>query len=166
MRFPRTVRLDSSDLQVFDPAAAAGEPAVPGGFAFAGREPETLTGKERQAFASGWLGTESFGRASLVEVGEISEAEFFQAIERLARHFVERYGAPDLAAALPAAREEVDYAAGLCEHKLHTLLAIERGWNEQGIAARFRVIVPSRNPDHARIWEIVEDKGETPEGRD
>ena len=113
MRFPRTIRLDSSDLQVFDPAAAAGEPAVPGGFAFAGHEPETLAGKERQAFASGWLGTESFGRASLVEVGEISEAEFFQLVERLARHFVERYGAPDLATALPAAREEADYAAGL-----------------------------------------------------
>lgn len=158
MRFPRTIRLDSSDLQVFRRAAEPGEWAVPGSFVFHGHAPEQLDRKDRIAFRSGWLGTESFGHSTLVEVAEIEEAAFFAVVERLARHFVERLGAPDLAAALPAAREEADYAAGLCEHKLNSLLALERerqGDGAQGLVERFRVIVPERAADHARIWEIV-----------
>ncbi len=157
MRFPRTLRLDSSDLEIFDRAAAPGEPAVPGSFAFAERQPETLDHKERLAFRGAWLGTESFGWSSLVAVAEIDEAEFARLIERLARNFVEQFGAPDLVTALPAAREEADYAASLCDHKLNTLLAIERDWTDRGIAERFRIIKPARARDHAEIWSIVED---------
>ncbi len=158
MRFPRTIRLDASDLQVFERAAAPGEPAVPGSFAFAERQPEALDHKERLAFRSGWLGTESFGWSTLVAVAEIEEAEFARVVERLARYLVERFGAPDLNTALPAAREEADYAASLCDHKLNTLLAIERDWTDRGIAERFRVITPGRAQDHAKIWQIVEDE--------
>ena len=158
MRLPRTLRLDASDLQIFETAAAPGEWAVPGTFAFSEAEPEALSGKEKLAFASGWLGTESFGRSTLVEVAEIEEAAFFAVVERLARHFVENYGAPDLAAALPAARAEADYASGLCEHKLHSLLAVERSFTDEGISERFRLVQPERSGDHAKIWEIVEDR--------
>ncbi len=154
MRFLRTIRLDNSDLQVFPKAAAPGEWAVPGSFAFAEADPQALGGKEKQAFRNGWLGTESFGRATLVEVAEIDEAGFYQVVERLARHFVEVYGAPSLAAALPAAREEADYALGLSDHKLHSLLAIEREAAAAGLTERVRVIRPERAADHARIWEI------------
>ncbi len=105
MRFPRSIRLDSSDLYVFPTAAEPGEWAVPGSFAFVDRDLAGLDKKEQLAFRSGWFGTESGGRSSLAEVAEIGEAAFFQVVERLARHFVEHYGAPDLAAALPAARE-------------------------------------------------------------
>jgi hypothetical protein len=128
---------------------------VPGAFAFAGHDPAALDAKDRQAFRNGWLGTESFGHTTLVEVAEIGEAEFSQTVERLARHFVDRYGAPDLAAALPAAREEADYAASLCDHKVHQLLAIEREAGPEGITERVRLIHPERATDHARIWEIV-----------
>ncbi len=158
MKFPRTIRLDSSDLNVFAQAAEPGEWAVPGSFAFLGRDQAQLNAKDRLAFRSGWLGTESFGRATLVEVAEIGEAAFFQVVERLARHFVDHYGAPDLAAALPAAREEADHAASLCEHAVHTLLAIEREEGETGLVERYRVIRPERARDHARIWEIVTDE--------
>ena len=162
MRFPRTIRLDSSDPEIFDRAAAPGEPAVPGSFAFAERQPETLEHRERLAFRSAWLGTESFGWSTLVAVAEIDEAEYARVIERLARHFVERFGAPDLVTALPAAREEADYAASLCDHKRNTLLAIERDWTEAGIAERFRVLTPTRAEDHAKIWQIVEDDEDGP----
>ena len=162
MRFLRTLRLDSSDLQVFAKAAAPGEWAVPGSFAFAQGDAEELTGKARQAFVSGWLGTESFGRATLVEVAEIEEAAFAQVIERLARHFVEDYGAPSLTAALPAAREEADFALSLADHKLHTLLAIARQPGEDGIKEQIRIIRPERSQDHARIWDI-EAEAEGPE---
>lgn len=157
MKFPRCVRLDASDAYVFHRAAEPGEWAVPGGFVFRGRDPEALDGKEKIAFRSSWLGIQSFGHGSLVEVADIDEAEFFRVVERLARHLVEAYGAPDLAAALLAAREEADYAASLCEHRIHTLLAVEREPGEAGIVERFRVIVPERARDHARIWQIVED---------
>jgi hypothetical protein len=163
MRFPRVVRLDSSDLQVFETAAAPGEWAVPGSFAFLEIEPERLKGKEKLAFASGWLGLESFGRASLVEVAEIDEAGFASVIERLARHFVEHYGAPSLVEALPAARAEAEDAAALCDHKLHTLLAIEREPAAEasapgGVVERVRVVRPGRAVDHAKIWEIEPDE--------
>ena len=154
MRFLRTLRLDNSDLQVFPRAAAPGEWAVPGSFAFADADIQALAGKEMQAFRNGWLGTESFGRATLVEVVEIDDAGFSQVVERLARHFVEVYGAPGLTAALPAAREEADYALGLSDHKLHSLLAIEREPGPSGLVERVRVIRPERAADHARIWEI------------
>ena len=61
------------------------------------------------------------------------------------------------AAALPAARAEADDAAGLCDHKVNTLLALEREATEAGLVERVRVITPERAEDHARIWEIVED---------
>ena len=81
-------------------------------------------------------------------------------VERLARHFVAAYGAPDLAAALPAARQEADDAAGLCTHKAHSLLALEREMTDEGVVERFRVIKPERAQDHAKIWEIVPEAGD------
>ncbi len=162
LRFPRVVRLDSSDAQVFERAAAPGEWAVTGSFAFAERPAETLDSKARLAFRSGWLGCESFGWASLVEVDEISEAAFFEVVERLARHFVEHYGAPDIAAALLAARREADDAAALSDHKIHQLLAIEREAGPEGIIERIHLIHPDRATAHARIWQVVAD-GESEE---
>ena len=92
---------------------------------------------------------------------EIGEAEFAQAVEDLAAGFVAILGAPDLSAARGAARAEAEYAAGLCEHEAHTLLALERGLGDEGIVERFRVIVPERARDHAKIWEIVPDGDDT-----
>lgn len=159
MKFPRTRRLDQSDTRVFEHAAEPGEWAVPGGFAFADCDAEALAPKARLAFAQGWLGTESFGFASLVEVAEIAPDEFERVIDRLARHFVERHGAPDVAAARPVAAEEARSAADLCDHKIHTLLALERLPGPDGVIERFRVIQPERVDEHARIWTIERDDG-------
>ncbi len=157
MKFLRTIRLDTSDLYVFERAAEPGEWAVSGSFAFAEVDPADLGGKLRQAFANGWLGLDSLGYSTLVEVAEIGEADYEGVIERLADLFVRDYGAPSREAALPVAREEAAYAAGLCEHKPHTLLALERELTDAGIVERFRVIVPSRAEEHAKIWTIVDD---------
>ncbi len=155
MKFPRCIRLDASDTHVFPRAAGPGEWAVPGGLTFAGCDPETLDTKTKRAFQTGWLGIESFGWSSLVEIAEIGEAEFEQVVERLAAGFVSVLGAPDPAAARTQAEAEANYAAALCEHGPHTLLALERGLGDDGIVERFRVIVPERAQDHARIWDIV-----------
>jgi hypothetical protein len=157
MRFPRTIRLDASDEHVFERAAAPEEWAVSGAFAFADAPPETLRGKTAQAFARGFLGTQSFGWSTLVAVAEIKPAELEAVIEALAQHFVDRYGAPSIAAARPAAEAEAAFAGSLCEHRLNALLAVERTFGPDGIVERFRTIEPLKSGSHARIWSIVPD---------
>lgn len=156
-RLPRAVRLDQSDLHVFERPCDVGEWAIPGSFAFAALDATVLTGKAQLAFKSAWLGLTSFGHTTLVEVAEIGEAEFFVQVERLARHIEAEFKAPSFGDALAAARQELEEAAGLCDHKVGTLLALERVPSSEGFVERFRVIEPARATDHAKIWEIVED---------
>ena len=99
MRFPRTIRLDESDTRVFERAAAPGEWAVCGAFAFA--DPEAIAGKQRQAFVSSFLGTTNFGRTTFVEVTEIADDDHAAVIRRLALHFITDHGAPDLGRPCP-----------------------------------------------------------------
>ena len=157
IRFPRAVRLDTSDLRVYERVATPGELTVPGTFAFATTSPANLAGKALQAFSHGWLGVSSQGHTTLVEVSEIDEDEFESAVRSLTTLFMDRYGAPDVLAAAAAAREEALYAAGLCEHKVHTLLSVKRQVDKSGIRESFRVITPSRAVDHAKIWSIEPD---------
>jgi len=158
MKFLRAIRLDESDARVYEHASQPGEWAVPGSFAFLNMEPLTLEGKKLQAFNSGFLGTESFGWTTLVEIAEIDDDEYQQVIDRLAAHFMEHYGAPHIAAALPAAGEEAHYATTICEYPLNTLLAIERDFGEEGIVESLKVIKPSAG-DHSsvKLWAIEED---------
>jgi Family of unknown function (DUF6505) len=157
MRLLRTIRLDASDEQVFERAAAAGEWAVPGAFTFAHTPPEELRGKAGQAFARGFLGTDSFGWSTLVAVANITPADLEAVIEALARHFVDRYGAPSIEAARPAARAETAFAQSLCEQPVNTLVAVERALGPDGIVERFRTIEPLAGGRHARIWSIAAD---------
>lgn len=163
MKFPKTLRLDSSDAQAFHRAAQPGEWAVPGAFAFYGRDPDRFDGKDKLAFRSGWLGLDSLGHASLVQVADIEADLFDGLVERLADRLVADLGAPDLATARTAARQETEYAAALCDHPVNTLLALERDLGEDGIRESFRVIMPSRSGEHAKIWEIVPDETEPAE---
>ena len=156
--FPLTIRLDQSDTHVFERAAEPGEWAIPGAFDFADAEPGSLAGKRLQAFRQGFLGLRSFGRSTLVEIGEIDDGEFEIMINALALHFVARYGAPDAQAALPAAEAEIEFAAGLCEYDRHTLLAVEREFGADGIVERFKVVRPrAGDPGRPRVWSITED---------
>jgi hypothetical protein len=93
-----------------------------------------------------------------VEIAEIDDDEYQQVIDRLAAHFMEHYGAPHIAAALPAAGEEAHYATTICEYPLNTLLAIERDFGEEGIVESLKVIKPSAG-DHGnvKLWAIEED---------
>lgn len=142
-KLARTIRLDGSDLNVFEHAAEPDEWAVSGAFAFSNWEESDLVGQARQAFANGWLGLESFGRSTFVAVAEATEAEFAQATEALAEHFVAAWGAPDLAAARPTAEEEISFMVSLCEeHEPNTLLAVSRELTEAGVREQFRAIEP------------------------
>lgn len=158
MKFLRVIRLDDSDTQVYEQVSEPGEWAVPGSFAFLDTNDESLQGKQLQAFKSGFLGTQSFGWTTLVEIAEIGDDEYQQVIDRLAAHFMEYYGAPHIAAALPAAGEEAHYAATICEYPLNTLLAIEREFGEEGIVESLKVIKPNAgNHGDVKLWAIEED---------
>ncbi|KAB2919995.1 MAG: hypothetical protein F9K29_03830 [Hyphomicrobiaceae bacterium] len=160
MKLLKTIRFDGSDERVFDKAAEPGEWAVSGAFAFADRAPSSLTGKTRQAFANGFLGVASFGRSTFASVAHASAGEREEIERLLAQHFVAGYGAPDLDAALPAAREEVSFVEDLCRGVLiNTVFAVRRTWGaDGGIKEEFRTIAPpSGPPPHARIWTVTDD---------
>ena len=157
MKFLRAIRLDESDAQVYERASEPGEWAVPGSFAFLDADVQSLSGKQLQAFKSGFLGTRSFGWTTLVEIAEIDDDEYQQVIDRLAAHFMENYGAPHIAAALPAAGEEAHYATTICEYPLNTLLAIEREFGEDGIVESLKVVKPNAgNHGDVKLWAIEE----------
>ena len=142
MKLLRTVRVDQSDIQLFPEAADPGEWAVPGSFMFADADWEKPSRQERQAFAHGFLGLDSFGWSTLVTVAAIERKDYEAAIDSLARHLQQDYGAQDFATARAAAKEEVDYAASLCGHPVDTLLALERVIEGDAIREQFRIVSP------------------------
>ena len=143
MNFARVIRMDESDLNVFHAAAEPGEWAIPGTFAFSNWTEDDLTGKSRQEFAHGWLGLESFGRASVVAVTSITEAERAALVDILAFHFTEAWGAPHIDAARPVAEEEIAHMAQMCSDQAeNTLMVIERELTPAGVKDRFRLIPP------------------------
>jgi hypothetical protein len=143
MKLARTIRLDESDDNVFERPADAGEWAISGAFEFSNWDESNLTGKPRQAFSNGWLSLESFGRATFVAVTSITDSEYQSLTEKLAKHFVDHYGAPDIDAALPVAKDELDHMQSMCEdHEDNTLLMVSRTLNSSGVHESFRFNSP------------------------
>ena len=73
MKLLRTIRLDPSDTFVFERAAEPGEWAVSGAFVFWNADADKLEGKARSAFRGGFLGVESLGWSTLVQIVEASD---------------------------------------------------------------------------------------------
>lgn len=143
MNFARVIRLDDTDENVFETAAEAGEWAIPGSFEFSNWTEAELDGKAKQAFSHGWLGLESFARASVVAVAPMTEAERLDVTERLARYFVDAWGAPHIDAARPVAQEEIAHMAQMCsEQEQNALIVMERELTDAGVKERFRIVPP------------------------
>lgn len=143
MKLARAIHLDESDRNVFYSPAQTGEWCIAGGFEFSDWMQADLVGKARQAFSNGWLGLETFGRVTFVAVTPVEAGELDALAERLARHFVDVYGAPDTETAMPAALEELNFMAELCEeHPVNTLLTVQRELAAEGVRESFRAIEP------------------------
>ncbi len=141
MNLARVIHLDESDRNVFFSPARTGEWALSGGFEFSNWGQADLVGKARQAFANGWLGLETFGRATFVAVTRIEAAELDALETALAEHFVSVYGAPSVDQARGVAREELTHMADLCdEHAPNTILTVVRELTEAGVREQFRAI--------------------------
>lgn len=167
LKLPRTIRLDPSDTFVFDKAAEPGEWAVSGAFVFWNRDPAALGQKQRVALRSGFLGIDSLGWSTLAIVTEADEADRQAMVERLAARLLEKFGAPDPAAARTAAEEEVAFAASLCDHTPQTLLAVQRSVEDGEIRERFRTLRPRQTAGsadslhaHASAFTFHEVEGE------
>ena len=143
MKALRTIRLDSSDTFLFENAAQPGEWAVSGAFIFASIDPSSLKGKARAAFRSGFLGINSLGWSTLVQIVEATEAERARAVDVLAHHLRERFGAPNLAMARAAAEQEIDFAVSLADHPSGMLAAVSRRSEGGSIRESFRSLRPA-----------------------
>jgi hypothetical protein len=164
----RTIRLDPSDTFVFQRAAEPGEWAVSGAFAFWSADPDALEGKARSAFRSGFLGVDTLGRSTLVQIVEASDADRVAVVDALAQRLVEHFGAPDASAAHAAADEEVVFVASLCEHPLDTLVAVHRTFGDGAVRETFRTLRPREGARPLRAFSFLDVEGEeeeTPEER-
>ncbi len=78
----------------------------------------------------------------------------------LAQRLVERFGAPDLATARPAAEEEIAFAASLSDHPKGMLAAVSRKYEDGAIREAFRTLTPSVGPKPLRAYAFLEVAGE------
>jgi hypothetical protein len=156
----RTIRLDPSDTFVFERAAEPGEWAVSGAFVFSDADPAELAGKARTAFRAGFLGLESLGWSTLVQIVNATEEDRVAAVDTLARQLVAHFGAPDVTAARAAAEEEVAFAASLCNHPPDTLIAVHRGSETGEIREVFRTLRPRNGPKPLRAFSFLEAEGD------
>ncbi len=160
MKLLRTIRLDLSDTFVFERAAEPGEWAVSGAFAFWAGDPTTLQGKARTAFRSGFLGVDTLGWSTLVQIVEADQDDRASLVETLAQRLVEHYGAPDMEVARGAAEEEVAFAESLCEQPQDTLIAVHRTYEEGQLRESFRTLRPREGARPARAFSFMEVEGD------
>jgi len=156
----RTIRLDPSDTFVFERAAEPGEWAVSGSFLFWDEDPAALEGKARVAFRSGFLGVQSLGFSTLVQIVEAGEAERLAALDTLAQHLLTKFGAPSPVEAKAAAEEEFAFASSLCVHPVDTLIAIHRTQENGEIREAFRSLRPKDGSKPLRAFAFLDVEGE------
>jgi hypothetical protein len=103
---------------------------------------------------------ESLGWSTLVQIVEASDADRTAVAERLAQQLVTHFGAPDIAAARIAAKEEVAFAASLCNHPTGTLIAVHRAFEDGAVRETFRTLHPRGGRKPMRAFSFLEVEGE------
>jgi hypothetical protein len=153
----RTIALDPSDTFVFGVAAEPGDWAVSGAFRFYDRDPAALAGKDRAAFRGGFLGVQSWGWSTLVQIVHATAEDRRALVALLAKQLVDKFGAPDLATALPAAEEEVAFVEQLCTHPISSLIAVHRAVEGGEIRESFRRLQLKEGQDrHSKAFSFME----------
>jgi hypothetical protein len=156
MKLLRTIRLDPSDTFVFERAAEPGEWAVTGAFVFSDADPQSLQGKARTAFRAGFLGVQSLGWSTLVQIVDASADDRAELIGTLAQQLIQIFGAPDLERARAAAEEEVNFSESLCTQPVDTLIAVHRSFEEGELHEVFRTLRPRGGPKPLRAFSFLD----------
>jgi hypothetical protein len=137
-------------------ASELGDWAVSGAFRFCDQEPAKLTGKDRSAFRGGFLGVQSWGWSTLVQIVPATAADRRALVELLAAKLVDRFGAPDIATARLAAEEEVAFAEQLCTHPAGTLIAVHRTATDGEVRESFRRLQLREGQGHGKAFSFME----------
>jgi hypothetical protein len=95
-----------------------------------------------------------------VQIVEASGKDRAQAVELLAQRLVEKFGAPDLKSAGPAAEEEIAFAQSLASQDKDTLVAVHRSYEDGEIREAFRTLRPRNGPAPMRAFSFMEVEGE------
>lgn len=164
MKLLRTIRLDPSDTFVFDPPAEPGEWAASGAFAFWHRDPGALEGKARAAFRSGFLGVQSLGWSTLVQIVDANEGERAEVVALLARQLMTHFGTPNENAARAAAEDEIAFVESLCGEPQDTLIAVHRRFEDGEVREQFRTLRPRQGAKPARAFTFFDVEGEEEPG--
>lgn len=159
MKLLRTIRLDPSDTFVFEKAAEPGEWAVSGAFVFWDTDAAALQGKARSAFRGGFLGVESLGWSTLVQIVEADAADRARVVDLLAEKLVAHFGAPDMNTARLAADEEVNFAEQLCTEPKDILVGVHRSFEDGAVRETFRTLRPREGTKPNRVFEFLEVDG-------
>lgn len=160
MKLLRTIRLDLSDTFVFERAAEPGEWAVAGGFVFSDIDPASLEGKARTAFRAGFLGVDTLGWSTLVQIVNASAQDRANLVDALAERLMRNFGAPDLATARVAAEDEVNFSQSLCTHPSDTLIAVHRTFENGELREAFRSLQHRGGPKPLRAFSFLDVEGE------
>jgi hypothetical protein len=99
-----------------------------------------------------------------VQIVEARAEDRTTVVEVLAQKFIERLGAPGLAAARAAAEEEVAFAASLCDHPLDTLIAVRRTFQDGAIREAFRTLRPRGERKPMRAFSFIDVEGDEEPG--
>ena len=122
--------------------------------------PAKLEGKARSAFRGGFLGVQSLGWSTLVQIVEASEQDRLAAIDVLAKQLVAHFGAPSIEEAVAAAEEEFAFTESLCNQPADTLIAVHRSFEDGEIREAFRTLRPKDGPKPLRAFAFLEVEGE------
>lgn len=163
MKLLRTIRLDPSDTFVFEKPAEPGEWAVSGAFVFWNADTAELQGKARSAFRSGFLGVETLGWSTLVQIVEASEADRAHVVDLLAQRLVAHFGAPNIDAARVAAEEEVAFSESLCTQPKDILVGVHRRFEDGAVRETFRTLRPREGAKPNRVFAFLEVEGDDDE---
>ena len=161
MKLLRAVHFDQSDLHVYETAANLDEFVVSGAFEFTLLDKDRIQGKIKQAFANGFLGTETLGRVTFAVVSQIDQKQYEIAEKKFVDSLIRDLGAPDQRSAELAAHEELSFVKELCADALiNTVFTVRRYFDDrEEIREEFRTIQPpSDQPLHSKIWSIAEDE--------
>lgn len=165
MKLLRTIRLDPSDTFVFERAAEPGEWAISGTFVFSDIDPDALRGKARTSFRAGFLGIDTLGWSTLVQIVEATADDRAAIVDTLADRLVQHFGAPDRGIARAVAEDEVSFAESLCNQPANTLVAVHRTFENGELREAFRTLRPRHDERPFRAFSFldVEDE-EAPAG--
>ena len=154
MNLAKTIILDVSDENVFPQSSSFGEWAIAGTFLFTEFDPNISNVKERIAFREGWLGTETFGFASLVQVTSLTSEQKNIIVSQLSIVIFNKFNAPDMSSAVEAATCEINDMIALCEHPVGTILKIKREINDNKINEQISTIQAPNNISSPLTWTI------------